>query len=254
MTEVVAIKDFIRIEETFIKCEKHGDINVEIPIFFGKPVVKEFIKCPLCVEEKENELKEKEDKERRIRAIKNTNISKEYWLKKIDDYEIFDETQEKALLAIKKIISEKKGKAVLVGNNGVGKTHLGSMAVKYMGGKIYTMFQISAMLRGSFSSNAEKSEIEIIEYLSTIPLLVIDEIGKTKGSEAELNWISVILNERHANYKPFILLSEKHFKSNCLKNGCVNCFENYINKDVISRLQQDSFLITIRGFDYRGKK
>ena len=155
---------------------------------------------------------------------------------------------------MEKLVAEKKGKIILLGSNGVGKTMLGSIAVKELGGKIYSMYEISTMIRQSYTMRAERTELEIVRELALIPLLVIDEMGRTKGSDAELNWLSYILDKRHTRELPFMLLSNTHLKRNCAKKGCERCFENYVNNDVLSRLRQDTDIITINAPDYRARK
>ena len=100
---------------------------------------------------------------------------------------------------------------------------------------------------------AVKTELEIVQELASIPMLVIDEMGRSKGSEAELNWLSYILDKRHTRNLPFMLLTNTHLSRDCPKKGCDFCFERYVNNDVLSRLRQNSQIITIKAPDYRAK-
>lgn len=235
-------------------CEKHGNVhgwtyerNGESP---------ELV-CPKCEKEAEIEKQEKQiaelERVKRENSYRERNIEPEFWNKSLDDYNPQTAEQEKALEAVKKLIAEKSGKIVLLGSNGVGKTMLGSMAVKALGGKILSMYEITTMIRQSYSAKAEKTELEIVQELASIPMLVIDEMGRTKGSDAELNWLSFILDKRHTRNLPFMILTNTHLSRNCPHNGCENCFERFVNNDVLSRLRQNTKIITIKAPDYRAR-
>lgn len=238
-------------------CQKHGKVKSEAFVLCGQ--IHSF--CPICERERE-ELKEKERKQKEIEQaraafeaeMKARNIEPEFWMKGIEDYKVQYQEQKKAVIAVRKMIAQKRGKIIILGSNGVGKTMLGSIAVKELGGRILSMYEISSMIRHSYTINSERDEFEIVNELASVPMLVIDEIGRTKGSEAELNWLSYILDKRHTRSLPFMLLANTHFKRDCRVKGCRNCFENYVNNDVLSRLKQDTELITIIAPDYRAGK
>ena len=116
------------------------------------------------------------------------------------------------------------------------------------------MYEITTMIRQSYSARAEKTELEITKELASLPMLVIDEMGRTKGSDAELNWLSYILDKRHTRRLPFMILSNTHLSRDCPKKGCDSCFERFVNNDVLSRLRQETKIITIKAPDYRGRK
>lgn len=238
-------------------CQKHGKVKCEAFVLCGE--IHSF--CPLCERERE----EREEKERRQKELerakaafeaemKDRNIELEFWGKGIEDYKAPCPEQKRALAAVRKMIAQKTGKIIILGSNGVGKTMLGSAAVKELGGKILSMYEISGMIRHSYKDNAERDEFEIVNELASIPLLVIDEMGRTKGSEAEMNWLSYILDKRHTRRLPFMLLANTHLKRDCKTRGCRKCFENYVDNDVLSRLRQDTEIITIIAPDYRTGK
>ncbi len=237
-------------------CPKHGKLRVMAFRMNGGDFVAH---CPLCEKEQEEKeeaeriAREEANKQKMFEADKKAkNIEKEYWGKTFDDYQAFTESQAKALAAVKNLVEQKHGKVILIGVNGCGKTMLGSIAVDILGGKILSMYEISTMIRQSYTSRADKTELEIVEELANLPMLVIDELGKTKGSEAELNWLSYVLDKRHVRRLPFILLSNNRLKRDCEKKE--DYFELYVNNDVLSRLRQDSKVITLYDApDYRAR-
>ena len=211
--------------------------------------------CPECEKEKleqESKRLEKEIREENIQHCQDCNIEPEFYNKTLDDYKAETESQKEVLDAVKDMLNFELKKIVLLGSNGTGKTMLGSILAKELNGKIYSMYEISTMIRQSYTMKAEKTELEIVRELASIPFLAIDEVGRTNGSNAEKDWMSFIIDKRHVRRLPTMLMSNGHLRRNCkYENGCENCFENYMNKDVISRLRQDSKVINILGKDHR---
>lgn len=239
------------------KCKKHGEVK---GYYFETSGEKEYV-CPLCEEEARQAEKEAEIarqaeylRKERYAKYRECNIEPEYFEKELKDYIPQTPEQEKALAAVQDMITKKSGKVILLGSNGVGKTFLGSMAIKALGGKILSMYEITTMIRQSYSVKAEKTELEIVQELASIPMLVIDEMGRTKGSDAELNWLSYILDKRHTRNLPFMILTNTHLSRDCPKKGCDSCFERFVNNDVLSRLRENSKIITIKAPDYRARK
>jgi DNA replication protein DnaC len=152
------------------------------------------------------------------------------------------------------MVQDRAGKLVLLGSNGTGKTHLAVGIVRVLGGAIYSMYEITTRIRASYVSGAKENELQIVDELARIPMLAIDEIGRTKGSDAETNWLSYIVDKRHARGLPLMLISNKHTRKTCPDGGCQNCLENYISEDIMSRLAEDGYLVNMIGEDYRRKK
>ena len=135
--------------------------------------------------------------------------------------------------------------------------------MKKHNGLIITAYEMFATYRGCFSSKAKESEIDVIKRFSRLPLLAIDEYGRTKGSEAEENFMSAIIDNRHSNNLPTLILSNLIRKRDCVfytadNNSCKNCqrnncLESRLTKDVISRLRENSKVILVEGEDYRKK-
>lgn len=250
------IDDIVEDEQV---CEKHGLQKGFTTIYLDG--TKKF-SCFVCKKEQKKEYERKmEELDNKVRAdierqkLHNhyayLNVEPEYYDCEFDDYVPKSTTQEKAKKAVMKMVEEKHGKVVLMGPNGIGKTMLASIATKKLDGRIYTMYEISTMIRQSYTVKAERSELEIVKELASVPFLAIDELGRTKGSETELNWLSYILDKRHTRNLPFMLMTNGHFKSDCKEGGCSKCFENFIDNDILSRLRQDSTFVIITGPDER---
>ena len=234
------------------RCERHGDVPCEVAVINGNPTDGY---CPICQrEEEERKAKEEEQKrrERKRQALidryREMNIEPEYWDKTLDGYAPVSDSQREAKAAVARLIERRRGKVVLLGSNGCGKTHLGACAVKALGGRVLTMYEITTMIRQSYSPLAARTELETVGELATVPMLFIDEMGRTKGSAAELNWLSYILDKRHQRGLPFMLASNSHRMRDCPngKKHCEQCFENFMGNDIISRLMEDTEIVTMR--------
>ena len=220
--------------------------------------------CPDCVNKYDiaEKSKEKYRKEsNKAEWLEAIGVKEEHEKATLDNYKPGTESQKEALSACKLIDSGNILKLVLLGSNGVGKTHLASALVKKHNGLLITAYEMFATYRGCFSPKAKESELDVIRRFSTLPLLAIDEFGRTKGSEAEDNFLSAIIDNRHANNLPTLILSNLIRKRDCVfytsDNKCCsncqrnNCLESRLTKDVISRLRENSRVVLIEGNDYR---
>ena len=218
--------------------------------------------CEECVDKYERKQKaiENQIKENRKKEwLKAIGVKADYETATLGTYEAKTDSQKAALNACKLLKDGEIKKLILLGSNGVGKTHLASALVKLMNGKIITAYEMFALYRSCFSG--QNSEIELLHKFSTYPLLVIDEFGRTKGSEAEENFLSAILDARHSDGLPTMILSNlirkrdcifyKENKEACKTRNCKGCLEMWLTSDLISRLRDDTEVIVIEGEDYR---
>ena len=218
--------------------------------------------CEECVDKYERKQKaiENQIKENRKKEwLKSIGVKADYETATLGTYEAKTDSQKAALNACKLLKDGDIKKLILLGSNGVGKTHLASALVKLMNGKIITAYEMFALYRSCFSG--QNSEIELLHKFSNYPLLVIDEFGRTKGSEAEENFLSAILDARHSDGLPTMILSNLlrrrdclHYQNNkdaCKTRNCKGCLEMWLTSDLISRLREDTEVIVIEGEDYR---
>lgn len=249
-------KKLVKTEKKIVQCInlKHPPYE-QIINYFDDCSAQITNSCPICEAEKEIEHQkkiEKQYREENIQHCKKCNVEPEYYDKTFDDYIPQNESQEMALQAAKDLLEGKIKKLVLLGKYGTGKTLLGSILAKESDGRIYTMYEISTMIRQSYTVKAEKTELEIVSELASIPgILVIDEVGRVTGSNFNNNWQSYVLDKRHTRGLRTVYTGNGHLRENCPNHGCDKCFENSMDGDVISRLRQDSKIINIFGKDYR---
>jgi DNA replication protein DnaC/putative replication protein len=221
--------------------------------------------CPACVDKydaaENSKIKHQKDM-KKAKWLEDIGIKEQYEKATLENYKPQTESQQEALNACKLLNEKEITKLILLGGNGVGKTHLASALVKKHSGLLITAYEMFATYRQCFTGKI--SELEVIKKFSKIPLLAIDEYGRTKGSEAEENFMSAIIDNRHSNNLPTLILSNLILKRDCIffqnsNKSCENCqrnncLESKLTKDVISRLRENSKIILIEGEDYRRKQ
>ena len=248
-------KKVVRTYETEVQCLRnlaHGKFKSLINVYEDGTEQSEN-GCPECEKEWERAAKAQHEKEL-LQHYKDCNIEPEFYGKKLNDFKAKTPSQVEALNSVQDMIDGKISTLVLLGGYGTGKTMLGSILADMFNGKIYTMYEISTMIRQSYTIKAEKTELEIVNELASVSLLVFDEVGRTNSSSFNMNWLSYVYDKRHTRKLKTVFLGNGHLRKNCPDGGCEKCFENYMDGDVISRLRQDSKVINIVADDYRAGK
>jgi len=190
----------------------------------------------------------------RVARLRAMNLGKIFWDKDFDGFEAYSKELSSHLETARNFAANPSGKLVMLGGNGTGKNHLAAAILKTVGGVIYTAYEIGVNLRNAYGGNGR--EKDVLDELCSARLLVIDEIGRSKGQEADLNWLSHVINKRHEGMLPLILISNRHMRADCPEDtgkGCRKCLENYVDDDVISRIFEDGQVMKFTGADWRGK-
>lgn len=228
------------------KCDLHGTYTSESVVVFGHVIAQSG--CPEC--EKEAAIKEQKEKEKEYReSYPRRGIEPEFYEATLENYKAETPSEKEALQAVEELKDGKIKKVVLLGANGTGKTHLASAIVKDLRGIRITMFELSARIRAGF--NEGYGEIATLNELLTYPVIVIDEVGRTKGSESERNWMSYLIDKAHTRGIRLLLISNRQTAKSLPPERRGEAFEFYFDNDVISRLRQDSKVVEVKGRDRR---
>jgi DNA replication protein DnaC len=168
---------------------------------------------------KEQEAREQaEQRERQIENWKRRGITKCYFEAEWDNWIADTPEKEKALRNAKTAWNTN---LFFSGNNGTGKTHLAMCLAK--DGAIYRRLpDIFREVRLDF-----EGEEETIEYYGKCKLLVIDEIGRQKFSDFELNLFFEIIDRRWNNMLPTTIIT----------NLTVHEFAEFYSVAILDRLR-----------------
>ena len=96
-------------------------------------------------------------------------------------------------------------------------------------------------IRGTWRKESEKSETEVIQMFSSVPLLVLDEIGVQYGTDGEQTIIFDVLDRRYRDMKPTILLTNQDKKG----------FKEFIGDRSFDRLVETSRWVSFDWDSYR---
>lgn len=216
----------------------------------------------LRIIEEEKKLELMQEFSRKVeKIIKNSKMSKRNLSYKFDNFEI-NNSNKKVFNNLKnyseKLVNniEKKG-LILVGNNGVGKTHLAcSIANKFIENGIPviygTLINLLAELRNSYEIDNNISEMEIIKLYENVDLLIVDDLGKEKPSEWGLEKLFTIINSRYENNLP-VIITTNYNQNSLVKRLSIN-EEIETAKSIISRLYEMCYLVKIDDIDHRIQK
>ncbi len=215
----------LEIRQVKTMCPLHGEYLANQVWLSGQ--IKEVSECPECFKLKEarraidEEKARKEEAERnRKQRIVETRMPLEYQTKDFSTFIQETDSQKAAFKLARRFVKGwEKAKAggyglLFLGSCGTGKTHLAcaimiellkEYAFSYP--RYYKASEIFSAVRSTFQAGASTNEEETLKFFSSIQLLVIDEVGVQKGSEAEKRILFSILDNRVTSNKPSILLS-----------------------------------------------
>lgn len=213
----------------------------------------------ICVFEKEGEeekyiQQEKliKEKEFQLWYEQNSGVPQRFWHKKLSDYKTDHNTPtgkeelEKNLNIVIEYINALKNNENknlwICGNNGTGKSMLGSMIVRELRkGRFARSYEIEDEVEESKSFRAAESKHKIIEKYSNYSLLIIDEVGRFDNNGNELQILFRILNGRYEKELPTVLISNLDKKN----------LKNYLGKALYDRFIENCQSVDFTVDSYR---
>ncbi|WP_428947220.1 ATP-binding protein [Acidithiobacillus ferrooxidans] len=137
---------------------------------------------------------------------------------------------------------------ILCGDPGTGKNHLASAiarAVLAQGRSVLhvTAYDIIARIRQTWQQRGvgNSTELEVIRGFAEVGLLIIDEVGKTFGSDGERVHLFEVIDHRYRDMRPTMILS----------NEDIDGIEKYLGKAAFDRLCQNGGLLR---FDWQSHR
>ena len=150
--------------------------------------------------------------------------------------------------ANKNITSVNANGLIIMGESGVGKTHLAaSIANKLIeNDKIVLMGRLTTlldMIKETFKDNT-KSENELIEIYSNVDMIIIDDLGTERISNWALEKLYTIIENRNENRLPIIITTRFN------KQGLIERFSQSQDEQlvdaIISKLYQMCYGVTLK--------
>lgn len=145
---------------------------------------------------------------------------------------------------------------LLMGGSGLGKTHLAIAAISELTLErgvqciFKDFFYLLSELKDAYSQGV--SENEVIQPLIESEILVIDELGKGKSSEWELNILDQLISKRY-NASKITLATTNYISSGYENTQGRDVLEERVGERIASRLSEMCEFLLLRGEDYRRK-
>ena len=139
---------------------------------------------------------------------------------------------------------------LLWGDTGVGKTHLAVSVVRYLtlekgiSARFVEFFDLLQQIKALFSEG--KSGSELMKVLNEVDVLVIDELGKGRGTQWELEVLDQLISARYNSGKTLIATTNYS-----VKPGIPGGLEERVGKRVMSRLMEMCEFFFVDGPDFR---
>ncbi len=189
--------------------------------------------------------------------LREARIPKRYEHCDLDSYAPHDASQRDAKRHLRWFIDKYPAIDVgllLIGDCGVGKTHLAVSVLKEIirgrsdRGLFYDFRDLLREIQGSWNPVSQTSEIEILQPVLDADILVLDELGANKPTEWVRDTLSYIINCRYNDKK--VTLFTSNFLDESSKPG-EETLTDRIGYRLRSRLYEMCKVIEIRGKDFR---
>lgn len=154
-------------------------------------------------------------------------------------------------------MERKKNGLFIIGDIGVGKTHLSAAIANRLiqnGQPVMcmTMIDMLAQIKATYDKK-EISEGEILKVYETIPLLIIDDIGKEPATEWGVSKIYAIINARYEGYKPTIVTSN-YTDTELERRLTPPGNDNTTARATVDRLREMCEALVMEGRSWRSRK
>ena len=203
-------------------CPVHGRYTARL---VPRPGEELWTGCPKCHAEKQARAQAQEMAQamteirlRRVEdALGQAAIPPRFLGKTLDTFRVSTDEQAQALKACREYVAnwgqaQQQGRCILLlGKPGTGKTHLAvGIAHEILAmGKTAVYTRVSGICQAVRETYADRTRTEkqVFQQYAAPDLLVIDEVGRQHGSEAERMMLFEVVNRRYEMQKPMVVVS-----------------------------------------------
>lgn len=216
--------------------------------------------CPSCVQERKDaeaaqkELERKELQRRQYeRFLDLAAIPTRFTGLGFDDFVANADKQISALAAVRSFAEnfeqhfQRGDGLVLSGKPGTGKSHLACAVIQHIypnaQGQYVTISDMIRSIRDTWRKDSEKSESDVLNLLTSLDLLVIDEVGVQYGTDAEKHLLFEVMDKRYREMVPTVLITNQNSKG----------LKDFVGERVFDRLKQTSKWVPFEWDSHRSK-
>lgn len=223
-------------------CPTHGEYVEQ-----GLSVAGRFIyrRCPTCNAEYHKAKEAAEAKAEALRKIElskrlheSSLIPKRFKTCSFDNFIATNDGQAKALAIAKAYadsweeMHERGAGLIFSGRAGTGKTHLACAIANAVidlatPAKFTTVTNMMRVIKETYAKDSTDSESDVLQKLSKVPLLVLDEAGMDYGTDFNKTLLFEVLNSRYENVNPTIILT----------NLDATALKEYLGERIIDRMR-----------------
>ena len=201
------------------------------------------------IRQREQEAEREREKDLLVKKkleFEKSGVPKRYWNESFETWKVRNTDDEKRLQAVIEYSHKENNDSVLLmlGPKGVGKTHLGSSIIREAGGTFISIEEMIFQYEGSSDYHAKINRMDLMNFYSTTPMLVIDEIGRSMQQAREDSLLNYILRRRYENMLPTVLISNLQ-KTDLMKK---------LGDAVVDRLKETCQCVEFVGESYRPEK
>lgn len=221
-----------------------NDFKIPQFTFISIPEQGEFVRQKEAESERERQL---ELLAKKKQEFENSGVPKRYWNESFNTWKTRNKDDEIRLQIVIEYSRQKSNDSVLLllGPKGVGKTHLGASIIREAGGTFISVEEMIFKYECSMDFHSETNRVNLMNFYSTTPMLVIDEIDRSMLQAKEYAILNYILRRRYENMLPTVLISNLK-KEDLLKK---------LGDAVVDRLTETCKSVEFVGESYRlGKR
>jgi len=223
-------------------CPTHGEYVEQKLMVAGRVMYR---RCPTCNSEYHKAKEATEAKAEAARKVELTKclhesslIPKRFKSCSFENFIASNEGQTKALATAKAYadsweqMQDRGSGLIFSGKAGTGKTHLACAIANAVidlaiPAKFTTVTNMMRAIKETYSKDSDDSESKVLQRLSDVPLLVLDEAGMDYGTDFNKTLLFEVLNSRYENVNPTIILT----------NLDATALKEYLGERVVDRMR-----------------